>query len=97
MEVYAETFDIAAMARDVATTVGSLVDKKEQRARPGPAGPTSAPMYSDVVKIRQILINLLSNSAKFTERGHDHPRRPARARRGGRARSCSSSPTRGSA
>ncbi len=68
MEVYAETFEVAAMARDVASTVGSIVDKKGNALVLDLPDDLGA-MHSDVVKIRQILINLLSNSAKFTERG----------------------------
>ncbi|PZO81314.1 MAG: hybrid sensor histidine kinase/response regulator [Mesorhizobium amorphae] len=68
VEIFAETFDIAEMVRDVASTVGSLVERKENRLELDLA-PDLGAMHSDVVKIRQILINLLSNAAKFTERG----------------------------
>jgi PAS domain S-box-containing protein len=68
MEVYSETFDVAEMLQDVAATVGSLMEKKQNRFAvdlPDDLGS----MHSDVVKIRQVLINLLSNAAKFTEAG----------------------------
>ena len=68
MEVYAEEFDVSAMIEDVASTVHGLMDKKGntlvQEIAPGVSG-----MFSDVTKIRQCLLNLLSNAAKFTERG----------------------------
>ena len=68
MELYAETFDVADMTNDVAATVGSLMAKKNNSfIFDLPAGLGS--MHSDVVKIRQVLINLLSNAAKFTENG----------------------------
>lgn len=71
MEVYSETFDVAEMLRDVAATVGSLMEKKHNRfAVELPEGLGS--MHSDVVKIRQVLINFLSNAAKFTEAGEIH-------------------------
>ena len=68
MEMFAETFGVAEMMNDVAATVGSLVDKKGNRLvieAPDDLGS----MHSDIVKVRQILINLLSNAAKFTEGG----------------------------
>jgi PAS domain S-box-containing protein len=71
MEIYSETFDVAEMLQDVAATVGSLMEKKQNRFTvdlPGNLGS----MHSDVVKIRQVLINLLSNAAKFTENGEIH-------------------------
>ncbi len=68
MEVYAESFDAASMVKEVASAVQSLVAKKrnhlEVRLDPNLGG-----MDSDLTKIRQILLNLLSNAAKFTEDG----------------------------
>ena len=68
MEVFAETFDVDHMLRDVATTVDGLIGKKGNTLALGlQAGLGS--MRSDIVKIRQMLLNLLSNAAKFTEGG----------------------------
>ena len=68
MEVYAEGFDAEAMVRETADTVRSLMEKKGNelvvRVAPGLGA-----VHSDVVKIRQVLLNLLSNAAKFTEGG----------------------------
>ena len=68
MEAYVETFDIAAMATEVSATVGALLEKKENRLELHLA-PALGSMRSDVTRIRQVLLNLLSNAAKFTERG----------------------------
>ena len=68
MEVFAEEFDVAAMVRDVASTVAGLVDKKGNTLALA-LGPDLGTMHSDVTKVRQILLNLLSNAAKFTEGG----------------------------
>jgi CheY-like chemotaxis protein len=68
MEIYSETFDVAEMLRDVASTVDTLMEKKNNRFSielPDDLGI----MHSDVVKIRQVLINFLSNAAKFTDHG----------------------------
>ncbi len=68
MEVYTETFDVAAMLQEVASTVNSVMEKKKNRFSIDLPDNLGA-MQSDVVKIRQILINFLSNAAKFTENG----------------------------
>jgi PAS domain S-box-containing protein len=68
MEVYAESFDVAPMLEEVASGVRSLVDKKRNRLELRLA-PDLGTMDSDLTKIRQMLLNLLSNAAKFTEDG----------------------------
>ena len=68
MDAYAETFDVAGMVRDVATTVGALMEKKSN-ALVLQIGAGLGTMHSDITRVRQILLNLLSNAAKFTEHG----------------------------
>ncbi|GMR13862.1 MAG: hypothetical protein BMS9Abin29_2087 [Gemmatimonadota bacterium] len=67
-ELYLETFDAAKMVDEVAATVGPLVGKNDNTlevVRPDLLGD----MHSDLTKVRQMLLNMLSNAAKFTDRG----------------------------
>lgn len=68
MDLYAETFDLAIVLEEVGSTVGSLIGKKNNRLVIDHDG-TLGTMHSDQVKIRQCLLNLLSNASKFTESG----------------------------
>ena len=68
MEVFAETFPVETALREVATTVRTLVGKKGNRLDLR-LEPDLGAMRSDVTKVKQILLNLLGNAAKFTENG----------------------------
>jgi PAS domain S-box-containing protein len=68
MEVHAETFDVAGLVDEAASTVQALVERRGNRLVVEKAGALGT-MHSDVVKVRQCLFNLLSNAAKFTENG----------------------------
>lgn len=67
MEVHAEPIEVVTLVHDVQAAIGSLVGKKNNRLDIVMDQPGS--IVSDELKIRQILLNLLSNAAKFTEDG----------------------------
>ena len=68
MDLYSETFDIAALIEEVATTTRSLMDKNGNTIDLSQINNIGT-MHSDITKVRQILLNLLSNAAKFTHNG----------------------------
>lgn len=68
MELFAETFEVGAMVREVVTTAEPLVQKNANRFEvriPDDLGT----MHSDLTKVRQMLLNLISNASKFTDHG----------------------------
>jgi len=73
MDVFIETFDVATMLHDVGNTVRGVIEKNGNRfeilvARDF-AEPGQGSMRADLTKVRQGLMNLLSNAAKFTKNG----------------------------
>ncbi len=68
MNLFVEEFDVAKVVADVAATVQPLIAKNANRLVVE-CPPGIGTMRSDLTKVRQALFNLLSNAAKFTERG----------------------------
>jgi signal transduction histidine kinase len=68
LELYLETFDIHKIVQDIVSTSAPLIKLKSNTLRVNcPAGLGS--MHADLTKVRQCLLNLISNAAKFTEKG----------------------------
>ena len=68
MELYSETFDVQGMIRDLTSTIQPLVDKNSNRLAIE-VDPGVGSMHTDLTKVRQMMLNLLSNACKFTREG----------------------------
>jgi PAS domain S-box-containing protein len=68
MDVYRETFLINDLVDNVVTTAWPLVEKNHNTLEVELA-PDLGTMHTDLTKVKQILLNLLSNASKFTEHG----------------------------
>ncbi|MEQ1564327.1 MAG: ATP-binding protein [Myxococcota bacterium] len=67
MEVRITSFDLAALVRSVCATLDSLARSRSNTLVL--RCPATLPIRSDDTKVRQILVNLLGNACKFTDRG----------------------------
>jgi signal transduction histidine kinase/DNA-binding response OmpR family regulator/ligand-binding sensor domain-containing protein/protocatechuate 3,4-dioxygenase beta subunit len=68
MDLHLETFDVAKLVADVRDTIQPLVAKKSNRLIVDCAADIGV-MRADLTKVRQALLNLLSNANKFTDGG----------------------------
>jgi signal transduction histidine kinase len=68
MDLFVESFEVDQLVRDVAAIVTPLMDKNGNTLVIACSEDVGS-MRADQTKIRQALFNLLSNAAKFTERG----------------------------
>ncbi|MFB8797193.1 MAG: PAS domain S-box protein [Microcoleus sp.] len=68
MDLYLETFDIAALIEEVTSTAAPLIEKNGNTLDLSQISNIGT-MHADITKVRQILLNLLSNAAKFTKNG----------------------------
>ncbi len=68
-ELFLESFDLGELVSGVESTVAPLVAKNGNVLHVALERDPGI-MVADITKVRQVLLNLLSNAAKFTENGH---------------------------
>jgi len=68
MTLFVEEINVESMIQDVATTIQPLIDKNANKLEIDISADCGT-IRADLTKIRQTLLNLLSNASKFTEKG----------------------------
>ena len=68
-QLYFENFEIRSMIEEVANTIQPSLRENQNKLSVHCSSELGS-MHGDVVKVRQILFNLLSNACKFTENGN---------------------------
>jgi signal transduction histidine kinase/FixJ family two-component response regulator/HPt (histidine-containing phosphotransfer) domain-containing protein len=70
MEIIPVRYMIASLVNDTVNIIRMRLDEKPIRFFTNIDGRIPNNLFGDEVRLRQILLNLLSNAAKYTERGH---------------------------
>ena len=68
MELYCEDFNLAMLIEEVSSTIQPLLDKNSNGLQVT-ISDFNINMHTDITKLRQSLLNLLSNASKFTAHG----------------------------
>jgi PAS domain S-box-containing protein len=67
-ELYRETFAVSMLVEDIVATIRPLAERNANTLEVH-SGADIGTIYTDLTKLRQVLLNLLANAAKFTENG----------------------------
>jgi signal transduction histidine kinase/DNA-binding response OmpR family regulator len=71
MDLFLENFSLQTLLNEVIQTVQPLIEKKSNTLTVV-SDNQIGDMYTDLTKLRQMLLNLISNAAKFTDQGQIH-------------------------
>lgn len=69
MEIVPVTYDVAGMINDISNMIKLRAEDKNLSFRVNVSSDVPSKLYGDDVKIRQILMNLLTNAVKYTPSG----------------------------
>ncbi|MDR1058641.1 MAG: response regulator [Treponema sp.] len=70
MEIITAKYDFSSLVNDVIAIIRMRLREKPVYFVVNVDGAIPQKLYGDVVRVRQILLNLLSNAAKYTHKGH---------------------------
>ena len=68
MDLYVETFAVAGLAEEVVSLLQPIAEKNDNVLELK-FDPDIGSMHADLTKVRQTLVNLISNACKFTNNG----------------------------
>ncbi|HNB42114.1 MAG TPA: ATP-binding protein, partial [Anaerolineales bacterium] len=69
MSLHADTFNVNNLLEEVTSITSSLASDKNIALYIEPESDREVEIYADSTRIRQVMINLVNNSIKFTEKG----------------------------